>query len=163
VVLSVFERRRIAVLTAITLIIMFTVRGFNSDSSDAVTTTVTIATTVPPIDETEIPSPVILGGPAPLAPTGSAAIAYPATETDVITGTASYSNLGYTETAVCYSIEAPIGRVVTVTNINNGRSITCLNVFSLLVPNGVTIILHTTVFIKLADLIDSPIPVKISW
>ena len=103
-VLSVFERRRIAVLAAITLIIMFTVRGFNSDSSDAVTTTVAIATTVPPIDETEIPSPVILGGPAPLAPTGSAAIAYPATETDVITGTAAYSNLGYTETAVCYSI-----------------------------------------------------------
>jgi len=162
VVLSVFERRRIVVLTALTLIIMFTVRGFNSSES-AATTTVVIATTVPPIDETEIPAPVILGGPAPLAPTGSAAIAYPAAQTDVITGTAAYSNLGYTETAVCYSIEAPIGRVVTVTNINNGRSITCTNVFSLLVPNGVTIILHTSVFIKLADLIDSPIPVKISW
>lgn len=162
-VLSVFERRRIAVLTALTLIIMFTVRGFNNDTDSAATTTVAIASTVPPIDETEIPSPVILGGPAPLAPTGSAAIAYPATETDVITGTASYSNLGYTQTAVCYSIEAPIGRTVTVTNINNGRSVTCLNVFSLLVPNGVTVILHTSVFIKLADLIDSPIPVKISW
>ncbi|MEI7883111.1 MAG: hypothetical protein WCI32_06205, partial [Actinomycetota bacterium] len=133
-VLSVFERRRIVVLTALTLIIMFTVRGFNSSES-AATTTVVIATTVPPIDETEIPAPVILGGPAPLAPTGSAAIAYPAAQTDVITGTAAYSNLGYTETAVCYSIEAPIGRVVTVTNINNGRSITCTNVFSLLVPN----------------------------
>jgi hypothetical protein len=162
VVLSVFERRRIVVLTALTLIIMFTVRGFNSSES-AATTTVVIATTVPPIDETEIPAPVILGGPAPLAPTGSAAIAYPAAQTDVITGTAAYSNLGYTETAVCYSIEAPIGRVVTVTNINNGRSISCTNVFSLLVPNGVTILLHTTVFIKLADLIDSPIPLKISW
>ena len=142
---------------------MFGVRGFNSDSSEAVTTTVTVATTVPPIDETEIPSPVILGGPAPLAPTGSAAIAYPAAQTNVITGTAAYSSLGYTETAVCYSIEAPIGRIVTVTNINNGRSITCTNVFSLLVPNGVTVIMHTTVFIKLADLIDSQIPVKISW
>ena len=142
---------------------MFGVRGFNSDSSEAVTTTVTVATTVPPIDETEIPSPVILGGPAPLAPTGSAAIAYPAAQTNVITGTAAYSSLGYTETAVCYSIEAPIGRIVTVTNINNGRSITCKNVFSRLVPNGVTVIMHTTVFIKLADLIDSPIPVKISW
>ena len=142
---------------------MFGVRGFNSDSSEAVTTTVTVATTVPPIDETEIPSPVILGGPAPLAPTGSAAIAYPAAQTNVITGTAAYSSLGYTETAVCYSIEAPIGRIVTVTNINNGRSITCTNVFSLLVPNGVTVIMHTTVFNKLADLIDSPIPVKISW
>ena len=76
-------------LTAITLIIMFTVRGFNNNSDSAATTTVTIATTVPPIDETEIPSPVILGGPAPLAPTGSAAIAYPAAQTDVITGTAS--------------------------------------------------------------------------
>ncbi len=162
-VLSVFERRRIAVLAALTLIIMFTVRSFNNDSESAATTTVAIASTVPPIDETEIPSPVILGGPAPLAPTGSAAIAYPATETDVITGTASYSNLGYTQTAVCYSIEAPIGRTVTVTNINNGRSVTCLNVFSLLVPNGVTVILHTSVFIKLADLVDSPIPVKISW
>jgi len=147
----------------LTLIVMFTVRGFNSNSESSTNTATTVATTVPPIDETEIPAPVILGGPAPLAPTGSAAIAYPASQANVITGTASYSNLGYTETSVCYSIEAPIGRVVTVTNINNGRSITCTNVFSLLVPNGVTVILHTSVFIKLADLINSPIPVKISW
>ena len=142
---------------------MFGVRGFNSDSSDAVTSTVAIATTVPPIDETEIPSPVILGGPAPLAPTGSAAIAYPAAQTDVITGTAAYSNLGYTETAVCYSIEAPIGVDLTITNVNNGRSVKCTSVYSLLVPAGITVILHTTVFTRLADLIDAPIPVKISW
>ena len=161
-VLSVFERRRIAVLTVLTLIVMFAVRGLNNDPSVATPVTV-VVTTVPPIDEQEIPAPVILGGPAPLAPTGSAAIAYPATNNNTITGTAAYNNLGYTETNVCYSIEAPIGREVTVTNINNGRSVRCTNVFSLLVPPGVTIVLHTTVFIKLADLIDSPIPVKITW
>ena len=141
---------------------MNNVRTSSGNSSDATPTTVT-TTTVPPVIEQVIPESVILGGPAPLAPTGSAVIAYPADTGNSIDGRASFSNLGYTQTPICYSIEAPIGRVVTVTNINNGRSITCTNVFSLLVPNGVTVILHTSVFIKLADLIDSPIPVKISW
>jgi hypothetical protein len=124
---------------------------------------VSTTTTTAPSGDSEIPAPVFLGGPAPIAPTGSAAIAYPQVIGQSVTGTATYSNLGYTESPVCSSIDAPIGISITVTNINNGRKVTCINVFSLLVPAGISVVLHTTVFEKLADVVDAPIPVTISW
>ena len=162
VALSIYERRRIAVLATVSLLAIVIVRTSSGNSSDATPTTVT-TTTVPPVIEQVIPESVILGGPAPLAPTGSAVIAYPADTGNSIDGRASFSNLGYTQTPICYSIEAPIGVDLTITNVNNGRSVKCTNVYSLLVPAGITVILHTTVFTRLADLIDAPIPVKISW
>lgn len=162
VALSIYERRRIAVLASVSLLAVFIFRASSGSNEDATATTVT-TTTVPPVIEQDIPESVILGGPAPLTPTGSAVIAYPADTGNVIDGRASFSNLGYTQTPICYSIAAPIGADLTVTNVNNGRSIKCTNVYSLLVPNGITIILHTTVFTRLADLIDAPLPVKISW
>jgi hypothetical protein len=123
----------------------------------------TTTSSTAPSGEEEIPAPVFLGGPAPIAPTGSAAIAYPQMIGQSVTGRATYSNLGYAESPVCSSIDAPIGITITVTNINNGRRITCTNVFSLLIPAGISMVLHTTVFEKLADVVDAPIPVTISW
>jgi len=64
---------------------------------------------------------------------------------------------------VCYSTTVPQGQNLVVTNINNGQKIKCLSVYSTLVPPGIAIVLHQSVFVKLADLIDAPIPVKITW
>jgi hypothetical protein len=77
VALSIYERRRIAVLATVSLLAIVFVRTSSGNSNDATPTTVT-TTTVPPVIEQDIPESVILGGPAPLAPTGSAVIAYPA-------------------------------------------------------------------------------------
>ncbi|MEK7295178.1 MAG: hypothetical protein AAB018_01430, partial [Actinomycetota bacterium] len=161
VVLSIYERRRLLVLGVITLVALPFIWPRTSDSSSTSSTTVT--TTTVPTGDLEIPSPVFLGGPEPISPSGSAAIAYPQVLGQSITGTATYSNLGYTESPVCSSIDAPIGITITVTNINNGRKVTCVNVFSLLVPAGISVVLHTTVFEKLGDVVDAPIPVTISW
>ena len=76
---------------------------------------------------------------------------------------ATFTVLGYTERAVCYSTTVPQGQNLVVTNINNGQSIKCLSVYSTLVPPGIAIVLHQSVFVKLSDLIDAPIPVKVTW
>ncbi len=149
-------------LGVVTLIALPFIWPNSGDSSSADSTAITTTTSTTPTDE-EIPAPVFLGGPAPIAPTGSAAIAYPQIIGQSVTGRATYSNLGYAESPVCSSIDAPIGITITVTNVNNGRKITCTNVFSLLIPAGISMVLHTTVFEKLADVVDAPIPVTISW
>ena len=159
--LSVYERRRATVLAVVTVVVLGIAWGNRSDG-EATTTESVVTTTTALVDES-IPDPVILGGPAPIAPSGSAAIAYPAVNPNERTGVATFSNLGYTQTAVCYSTVVPAGASVTVTNVNNGRTVKCTSVYSLLVPSGVDIMLHSSVFTKIANLIDAPIPVKISW
>jgi len=159
--LSVYERRRATVLAVVTVVVLGIAWGNRSDG-EATTTESVVTTTTALVDES-IPDPVILGGPAPIAPSGSAAIAYPAVNPNERTGVATFSNLGYTQTAVCYSTVVPAGATVTVTNVNNGRTVKCTSVYSLLVPSGIDIMLHSSVFTKIANLIDAPIPVKISW
>lgn len=161
--LSVFERRRIVVLSIVSILALVVVRSTTGGSDDSAVETTTTYTTVPPIVEDSIPVPVILGGPAALPPSGTAAIAKPATSANEYTGTATFTLLGYTERAVCYSTTVPQGQNLVVTNINNGQSIKCLSVYSTLVPPGIAIVLHQSVFVKLSDLIDAPIPVKVTW
>ncbi len=161
--LSVFERRRIVVLSIVSMLALVVVRSTTGGSDDSAVESTTTYTTVPPIIEDSIPVPVILGGPAALPPSGTAAIAKPATSANEYTGTATFTVLGYTERAVCYSTTVPQGQNLVVTNINNGQSIKCLSVYSTLVPPGIAIVLHQSVFVKLSDLIDAPIPVKVTW
>lgn len=161
-VLSVYERRRILVLGVITILAVTALRSVGSSDETTTAATTTSTTDVVVTDES-IPDPVILGGPAPLAPSGSAAIAFPATSGTEVSGLATFSNLGYTQTPVCYSTQVPAGAIVTVTNVNNGRTVKCTSVYSLLVPPGMTIMLHNSVFTDIADLNDAPLPVKITW
>ena len=159
-VLSVYERRRIGALSVLTLFAL-TVFSFAAGGSSSSTSTTT--TTIPPVVEDEIPESVILGGPPPIAPSGSAAVAYPATSNNTITGRATFTELGYSSNPVCFSAITPVGVHLTITNINNGRSLKCTSAFGVNVPAGVTVQLNSTQFTQLADLIDAPIPVKITW
>ena len=159
-VLSVYERRRIGALSVLTL---FALTIFSFAAGGASTTTSTTTTTVPPVVEEEVPESVILGGPPPIAPSGSAAVAYPATSPNSITGRATFTAFGSSSNPVCFSAMTPVGVQLTVTNINNGRSIKCTSAFAVSVPAGVTVQLNSTQFTQLADLIDAPIPVKINW
>lgn len=150
------------VLAIGTVVVLGVVWGNRSNDATTTVADTTTATEAPLVDES-IPDPVILGGPAPLAPSGSAAIAYPAVNPNEQTGLATFSNLGYTQSPVCYSTVVPAGASVTVTNANNGRTVKCTSVYSLLVPSGMAIMLHSSMFTKIASLIDAPVPVKITW
>jgi hypothetical protein len=160
VVLSVYERRRIGALFVLTL---FALTLFGVAAGGGSSTTTTTTTTVPPVIEEEVPESVILGGPPPIAPSGSAAVAYPATSPNSITGRATFTALGYSSNPVCFSAMTPVGVQLTITNINNGRSVKCTSAFGSSVPAGVSVQLNSTQFTQLADLIDAPIPVKITW
>lgn len=157
-----YERRRLGVLGALTILVLPFVWP-ESGGESAPQTTTTTTTAAPAVGGVEIPSPVFLGGPAPIAPSGTAVIAYPQVIGNTVTGLASYVTSGYAEQPICSAIDAPNGITITITNINNGRKITCTNIFSLLVPNGVSVVMYITVFQKLANVVDAPIPVRITW
>ena len=159
-VLSVYERRRIGALSVLTL---FALTIFSFAAGGASSTTSTTTTTIPPVVEQEIPESVILGGPPPIAPSGSAAVAYPAISPNTLTGRATFTALGYSSNPVCFSAMTPVGVQLTITNINKGRSVKCTSAFGSSVPAGITVQLNSTQFTQLADLIDVPIPVKITW
>lgn len=108
--------------------------------------------------------PVNLDGPTGALAEGEGQIAYPADLTgSMIRGSASYKRFPQSATTGCYSAVAPLGAELRVFNRDNGRSIRCFNVNVGYVPAGQDIVISTTMFEKLADLVDSPIPVEITW
>jgi hypothetical protein len=165
--LSTFERRRIAVAAILTVLVL-PLFVFNSDNETqnaevAITTTSQVEPGL--VDQSEDGSlePIILGGPSPVVQDGSAQIAYPSSNLTGIQAIASFSNFDNAPEIVCYIPEAPLGIVISVQNLNNGRTTTCTNVFRASLPSGATMILHTKVFESLANLVDAPIPVTVSW
>ena len=133
------------------------------DATVAVTTTTQLNAAFGGESEDGSLEPIILGGPSPIVQDGSAQIAYPASSLTGIQAIASFSNFNNAPDIVCYSPEAPLGITITVQNLNNARTTTCTNVFRTSLPSGVTMLLHTKVFESLANLVDAPIPVTISW
>ena len=167
--LSTFQRRRIAVLGLATLILFPLFRSFGGgDPSDSGNTAVTnnpaSVTTIlssNSISEDESPAPIILSGPAPIVQDGSALIAYPAVDL-VATLIATFSNFNNAPEIVCFVPTAPYGITLRVTNINNGRTTNCTNVYQTSLPGGITAVLHTKVFERISNLVDAPIPVNVS-
>jgi hypothetical protein len=76
-------------------------------------------------------------------------------------GTASYRSSLLSDD-VCQVKDAPVGVKVTVTNLDNNRSVTCRSSVS---PAGIveSVVLHTDAFLSIADLADAPVPVEIRW
>lgn len=106
---------------------------------------------LPEVDPSTAPQIITVNVPAPPAGT-------------VIRGTASYIRWPQTlGLRPCATPHALIGAVITVTNLNNGRQIKCNNVSIEALRDGSVIILHTDVFMELADLVDAPIPVEINF
>ena len=165
--LTLTERRRLVVATAITLIAVPAVLLSSNNSSSSVDTTSTLATAVsvapaepepaepaflPENNGSQAPEIITVNVPAP--PTGSN-----------VKGTASYIRwqgnlLGLRP---CATPHALIGAIITVTNLNNGRSLECNNVSIQALPGNNIILVHTDVFVEIADLVDAPIPVQISF
>ena len=63
----------------------------------------------------------------------------------------------------CSTLLAPPGLLVTVTNVDNGLSTTCTNTRGSSVPPGADISIDTDVYITIAELVEAPVPVRISW
>jgi hypothetical protein len=102
--------------------------------------------------------PVYLDGPASdLAPV-IAEIAVPASRDSVVLRTATYSSAMWP--GGCRAKGVGGGARVTVVNLDNNRTITCIAEFAP-ADQQADLILHTSQFRQLADLTDAPIPVEL--
>ena len=122
------------------------------------------ADTAPPTSAYKPDPPIFLDGPStgvgpavvdivvPRPPTGTEA-----------SGKASFRRFADPTNKPCSTALAPWHALITVTNLNNGQSTTCVNTSSTGLPAGVDIVLHTELFTSIADLADAPIPVRLSW
>jgi hypothetical protein len=58
--------------------------------------------------------------------------------------------------------EVPFNATITVTNLDNSRSVQCVSSIGGAQPET-TIVLATATFAQIADLTDAPVPVQITW
>lgn len=162
------ERRRLVVVMALTVILlpfMFAGGGSTGES----TTTDPAASSLPspagvasdtepanpaflPVEgNSDVPEIITVNVPAP--PEGT-----------VIKGNATFIRWPQTMgLRPCATPNAVIGAVITVTNLDNGRTLTCDNVSIQQLTAGNVIVIHTELFTEIADLIDAPLAVEISF
>ncbi|MEX2626649.1 MAG: hypothetical protein WD225_07175 [Ilumatobacteraceae bacterium] len=91
------------------------------------------------------------------------AVAVPAPPRGVVdTASATFSGSSIPGSNVCLVADAPFSARVRVTNLDNGRTLTCVASVN---PAGSRheVVLHTDAFTRIADLIEAPVPVEIAW
>lgn len=168
--LTGIDRNRITVafvLTAVALPLMFMASGSGADGGRSTvesTTSSTINVGLASDPNAKADAPANLGGPAIGDPNGQGQIAYPADNSGrMVRATASYKRLPEVSNSGCSTDLVPLGSEITVRNLNNGRKVTCTNINIGGVPSGADLVLNTRLFESIADLIDAPIPVELTW
>lgn len=166
--LTLYQRRRISVLLAITAtvgaVVWASSRGGDEKVADDSTTTTTeyISSLVP--IEGEPDAPVYIEGPKTSSPTATNPIAYGSgNETNRLEGFASFHRFSDDTKGKCHTDKVPLGIVITVTNVNTGRRTTCFNVAYLPPPVGSIITLNTLNYLLIGELADAPLPIEITW
>lgn len=161
------ERRRLVVAIALTVILlpfMFIGGGGNGENSNDPAISSTIA--VPGVaGDTEPANPAFLPVEANSAVPEIITVNVPAPpEGTIIKGNSTFIRWPQTMgLRPCATPHALIGAVVTVRNLNNGRTLTCDNVSIQALTAGNVIVIHTELFTTIADLVDAPVPVEISF
>ena len=163
--LSFSERRRLAVALIITLIAvpaLLLSRGDSSKGSD--NAPVTSLANSYSTDDSKPLDPAFLPEVGATTTIGPITVNVPPTPTGThVKGEASFirwpSELTRDKT-ICATPHAKIGTEITVTNLDNGRSLTCMNATTES-RGDLVIIIDADRFIEIADLVDAPIPVEI--
>lgn len=168
--LSAIDRNRMkvaAVFTAIVLPLMFMASGQSATTGEpaaASTTSSTVASGLPTDPSSEVDAPANLSGPVVGDPNGTGQIAYPADNSGrMVRATASYRRLPDSARTGCSTNLVPLGAEITVRNLNNGRKVVCTNINLGGVPGGADIVINTGLFESIAELIDAPLPVELTW
>ena len=164
------QRHRIGIAVAVTIIgvpAVWLIGDANDEAGSAATTAPTAVINVADdMSSTTIADP--LGDPTSalvdreinVSPAGGAFIAIPRIE-DSAAGRASFS-YDITEPDLCHAAGAEPGRFVTVTNLDNSRSTTCIAAVDA-EPGWPAVMMHPTTFAIISDPTEAPIPVEYRW
>lgn len=158
------ERRRVTMATIFTLVAFIALWASNRGDAASEFDTIgsTAATTPTTVYEPE--PPIFVGGNAADPPPEPADVAVgPAPGDNQRIGKAAFHTYQGATIPVCSTNWVPEGYQLKVTNVNNGRSVTCVNWPNLVLPAGTDIVLDTFLFVSIADLSDAPIAVRVSW
>jgi hypothetical protein len=103
-----------------------------------------------------------LSGTTVPADVGAAQIAVPRLP-ESVKGMATFSS-SIDSTLTCHAdaTEVPFNATITVTNLDNSRSVQCVSSIGGAAPEQ-TVVLATETFAQIADLTDAPVPVQITW
>lgn len=173
------DRRRLAIAAVLTMLALPTLWLLNRDGGSSapnvaaagvqvengyVTETDPTPTTGPrranlpavePLGET---APVFLDGPSSSGG-GLPAIAVPTVPaSEILDLEATYNSQMWNWTCIVPGVAD--GTELTIVNVNNGRSTTCVATYAN-PHDGASLVMHTSDFLELADLTDAPIPVEI--
>lgn len=122
------------------------------------------ADTAPSTTEYLPETPLFVGGDSQPVTPGVVNVAVPPAPGDnEARAEASFHRFAGLGAAVCTTLLAPEGEVLTVTNLDNGQSTTCTNTLGMQMPAGSTMVMNTAVYILIADLAEAPVPVRINW
>lgn len=165
--LSPTDRNRLTVAVTATVVLLsvaFMASGRSQDAApDSTVATTTSLDTGLATDNT-VDAPANLDGPVSNDPNGLGQIAYPAdNDGQMARGTASFRRLPNDARTGCTTALAPLGATITVRNLNNGHKAECTNINLGITTGAVDIIMHTSLFASIAELMDAPIPVELTW
>lgn len=169
--MDVHERRRVVLATAFTLVALPAIWLFDRDDPAATSGVAAVGLPTPavseasPTIETEPEMPVFLDNTVVVVAPAVIDVALPeAPGENEIEGTAAYKTFPVdTGDRKCAAPTAPSGVLLTITNVDNGLSLTCRNTQGVSMPYGITVGIDTDLFIQIADLVDSPVPIRLSW
>jgi hypothetical protein len=171
--MEVHERRRLVVATAFTLIALPSIWLFDRGDTTSPGSSAVAAAGVPtpersasgttPTTEPEVPifldNTIVVVAPAVID------VALPDAPGDrEKQGRATFRR--YVDTEVfrpCTTYLAPSGATITVTNTDNGLTTNCTNTLDVSKSPDADIIIDTDVYVAIADLVDAPVPVRLSW
>ncbi|MGA1344876.1 MAG: hypothetical protein ACO35E_02740 [Ilumatobacteraceae bacterium] len=172
------QRRRLGLAVAVTVVAIPALWPLGDDRPDDISTVVAGAEvalsadgqpTPSPSDGTDdsvvddplgIPSPAHLERRVTVAPVIGGTIAIPAAS-DGLAGSAAF-DYDIEANDLCHARGAPLGLFVTVVNLENNRSTTCIAVLEAL-PGYVEVVLHPDRFAAIGDPTDAPVPVEYRW
>ena len=164
--MRVHDRRRLvlaATLTAVAFPVLWMLDGDTDDNASTPSMPVANNLTLPP--QTEPPVPVFLDNTSPVVAPAIIDIAVPeGPGSREARGAATFKRyVGAPVERPCTTSLAPPGVLLTVTNVDNGLSTTCTNTRFVTVPPGADIAIDTDVYVTIAELVEAPVPVRLSW
>jgi hypothetical protein len=169
--MNVFDRRRFAVACALTLVALpaLWLASRNSAASSspggAIGAATTASPTAPSTTAYQPQPPLFVGGDSEpqLPPVINVAVP-PAPGPNEQLAHASYHRYQGIVGTTCTAPLAPDGATLTITNVNNGLQVQCINsATTVIVPGGSDLVIDTALFVRFADLNDAPITVRVSW
>jgi hypothetical protein len=168
------ERRRVAVATIVTLVALpalwvlgrhsATTTGAPNVGAAGVEIGAGSHATRPPTTAYRPQPPVFVGGDSTPRVPGVIEVAVPPKPSpNQFTGKASFFRYNLAAGHPCTTRKVPDGTPLTVTNLDNGQSTSCINTLGIAVPSGADIVLDTPLMAEISDLTDAPVPVRVSW